>query len=537
MTGMAKYMNKHATACAMVASVMSFLAGAAAQAQSTTDAQPKAAPTFDLNELRVLHNSLLTPLVISNLLYPHLGKNKTLDDVEAARVALETEYHVQGYGTVYVSIPEQTVGADGVVRLDVTEAVLQRPHISGARYFSNSQIRAAVPEAREGAVPNLTQLQAQVSALNAVTSDRSITPVLRAGSEPGTVALDMKVTDTLPLHAAIEVNNQYTADTKPLRALASLRWDNAWGRQDSLSLNYQTAPQETSQVRVAAAAYLLRLPNDNKLSFTYIDSTSNVATVGDITVAGKGKTWGVSLLHGLETSARVVSSVQIGFTYKDSLQNVLLGPEQGLSTPLKYTVLQAGHNLMYQQDTRIWMWNNSLALGVSGLGDSREEFDNKCYGCKPGFLVWRSDASVTQKLPANWQASWSLSGQYTPDPTVSNEQWLIGGAHSVRGYLESEELGDIGLRSALEVRAPNVIPEKWLIQISPYVFQDWARARFQNPLPSQPAAITLASIGAGIDLVVGSHISGTLLYGRALKEAAHTRKGDGRYQFAVRGVW
>lgn len=496
-------------------------------------------PEFQLNELRVLGNSVLSEMTIGKVLTPYLGPGRRLQDVEAARVALESEYHAQGFGTVFVDIPEQTIGNDGVVRLKVTESRLQHTSITGTRYFSNRQIRAAIPAATENTVPNLPQLQAQINAVNTITSDRAVVPVLKAGAQPGTVDLALKVQDDLPLHAVVEINNQYTADTTHLRSSLALSYDNAFGRQDSLSLQYQTSPQDTKEVGVFAASYVVHLldgSNTDKLSLTFIDSTSEVATVGDISVAGKGKTYSAHLMHALQATSTVMSSFNIGIDFKDSTQAVKLSDTDPLNTPLSYTNLQAGYSWMLRTAPRTWTWNNTLAIGIPGLGSSRTEFADKCYGCKPNFSVLRSEAGLTQQLPWKLSAAMRLAGQYSVEPLISNEQQLLGGAHSVRGYLEAEELGDVGIRGSLEVRASGLTPVKWL-QVEPYLFYDAGRVSFQQPLPGQTRSIGLQSAGLGVDLTVWSHITGTLVFAEPLADASRTRRGDGRVEFMARGAW
>jgi hypothetical protein len=50
----------------------------------------KAEQRFDVQEYRVIGNTVLTGRDIEGLLYPLLGLNKTIKDVEAARTALTT---------------------------------------------------------------------------------------------------------------------------------------------------------------------------------------------------------------------------------------------------------------------------------------------------------------------------------------------------------------------------------------------------------------------------------------------------------------
>lgn len=512
------------------------------QADQSTDVsvnEQTDSPTFQLNELRVLGNTVLSEMKIGKVLGSFLGPDRTLHDIESARVALEAEYHASGFGTVFVDIPEQSIGDDGVVRLKVTESRLQRTTITGTRYFSNRQIRAAIPAATENTVPNLPQLQSEINAVNTITTDRAVVPVLKAGAQPGTVDLGLKVEDELPFHGVIEVNNQYTADTKPLRSSLGVSYDNAFGRQDSLSLQYQTSPQDTQQVGVFAASYtghVLEGSNVDKVSLTYIDSSSEVATIGDISVAGKGKTYSAKWMHVVQASSSVSSNFTIGLDYKDSSQAVKLSSTASLNTPLTYASIQAGYTWMLRAQQRTWSWDNSLAIGIPNLGSSRAEFADKCYGCKPNFSVLRSQASLIQELPHKFTAVAKLAGQYSVEPLISNEQKLIGGAHSVRGYLEAEELGDIGLNTSLELHADSRSLLTRL-QVEPYLFYDAGYVSFQQPLPGQQRSVGLQSTGLGVDLAALNWLTGTLAVAMPLADAGRSQRGDTRVEFMIRGTW
>src|SRR6185437_3855867 len=141
----------------------------AAEPPSSPGSSAPAAPEpkkdyFDINEFRVLGNTVLAPKVIEQAVYPHEGPHKTIDDVQAARAALEQAYHDAGYGTVFVDIPEQDVGP-GIVRLRATEGRLDRVRVTGARYVSGRRLLTELPVAKEGAVPQLPALQSQLTAL------------------------------------------------------------------------------------------------------------------------------------------------------------------------------------------------------------------------------------------------------------------------------------------------------------------------------------------------------------------------------------
>src|SRR5580704_12110810 len=205
---------------------------AVVRAIAAADAAPAAADQrFDVHEYRVLGNTVLTARQIEGMLYPLLGDGKTMTDVEAARTALENAYHALGYATVFVDIPPQQV-TDAVVRLKVTEGRIHARSISGARYFSEGKILEALPETNPGTVPRMPELQQELTVLNQQTADRSVVPVLKAGAEPGTMDLALNVDDHLPLHGSVDLNNQYTQDTRPLRTTVSLAYTDLFAALD-----------------------------------------------------------------------------------------------------------------------------------------------------------------------------------------------------------------------------------------------------------------------------------------------------------------
>ena len=501
----------------------------------------EAQPPFDLMELRVLGNTVLDARVIERVLTPHLGPGRTLRNVEDARAELETAYHDQGFGTVFIDIPEQTIGSDGVVRLRVTEARLRQSKVTGARYFANRQIREALPEAARDNVPNLPQLQKQLTALNGVTPDRSVVPVLKAGPVPGTVDLDLQVQDKLPLHLVVEANDQYTADTTRLRSSVALSYNNAFDRQDIATLQYQASPMDWQEVQVLAASYAMRLGSSStdrdRLTFTYINSSSQVATVGDITVAGKGKNYSARYSHPVANTQAFQANFNFGADYKDSAQDVLVTEGEGLSTPLSYASLQTGYSLVIRDEQRVWNASTSLAFGLSGFGSSRQEFADKCYRCKPNWSVIRLEAGVRQKLPWDLSLGLQAAGQYAVDPLISNEQKLIGGANSVRGYLEAETLGDIGVHGSIDLRAANLHPFGERFSLQPFVFLDAGVVRFQAPLPGQNRSSYLRSAGLGLDLDAWDFFTASLYVAHPLLAGNHTLKSQERFGFLLRTSW
>ncbi len=508
-----------------------------------TPAPPEAAqPKFDVLEYRVQGNTTLPTIDVEKTIYPFLGPGRSMKDVESARVALEALYHDRGFNTVFVDIPEQSVD-DGIVRLHVTQGRLRRVAVTGARYFSGRQIKALLPSARADSVPNLPDLQNELTALNTQTPDRTVVPVLRAGPEPGTVDLALKVDDHLPVHGSVEVNNQNTAGTSSLRANATVSYDNLFGRLDSLSLQYQTSPQDTKEVKVFAGGYTARL-NDagTHLALFYINSDSTVASIGTLGVIGKGQIASLKLTQPLVLTGTSSQSLSVGVDFKDFQQTILVDPTATYNTPIAYFNWSLGYSGNVRDDRNQFNLNGAINFGSRGLRNDTTDFGNKRYLAPANYAYVRADASYLRVLPGKFTALVQLGGQYSVEPLISNEEFTIGGASSVRGYFEAEGLGDMGVRSSFQLGSP---PLSWIAErfrLTSFLFFDAARVSTLDGLPNEFEHTSLRSWGAGLNFVAPGGLAAAFTWADPLVSAHavsehYTRRGDSRWLFSVHDSW
>jgi hemolysin activation/secretion protein len=538
------------TASTIVAALFTFSPGVMAWATDTAEAG-KVEQHFDVQEYRVLGNTVLTNRDIERVLYPLLGLNKTLKDVEGAKAALETLYHDHGYGTVFVDIPPQTVN-DGLVRLQVTEGRVEREQISGAHYFPERDVIAALPAAKPGGVLQLSKLQEELAAVNTATPDRSVVPILKAGSAPGTVDLSLQVNDHLPLHGSLEVNNQASLDTKSLRTIASLSYGDLFGRLDTLSLQYQFTPQEFDQVRVFAANYSWH-PFENGLqpSLQYVNSNSNVAAVGTLGVLGIGEITGLRLAYPFRSDSSSTQSVTFGLDYKHFRNVINEEATTAFDTPITYLNLSFAYGGLWQSDVLTTNFNVSANAGPRRVVNNQAAFAFDRALARDNYFYLRSDLSLDFKLPAGFRLRLRTAGQATAEPLITNEDFSIAGADGVRGYLESEVLGDKGIKETIQLTSPSWHAHDRVLG-DVYTFFDAGRTWVIDSLACEPtgSGINLRSWGGGFDFLPGQKLTGSLTWAKALDSATDlastasgscpasgeaTRAGESRVLFVVRG--
>lgn len=486
------------------------------------------AARFDLLELRVLGNTVLKNKQIEAVIYPFLGLNRSIKEVEAARTALEQAYHDAGYATVFVDIPEQQVEG-GLVRLQITEGRVDRVRLLGTRYFSNRWIRESIRELGAGNVPKLPVLQSELSTLNSFTPDLSVTPVLRAGRSPGTVDVNLRVTDTLPLHGSLEFNDRYTANTSKPRVAASLSYNNLWQLQHSIALQYQSSIEKPSEVRAIVGSYSLPVRSVDGLSLAFfgVDSKSDVLAVGTVGVLGTGRMWGVRGIYAPRTPGETtLHTTTLGVDYKNFLENIELAGGVSAKTPIHYVNWSMAHTIAIAQPGYQWQLDFTGNFGVRGVVNDPTEFFDKRFNGAANYFDIKLGTQYTRQLAASLQGYARFGLQYSPYALVSNEQLAIGGLDTVRGYTEAAELGDRGYNGTFELRSNFFAKSLHLPEslVHGFVFFDYGRVMVVDPLPKQLTAAELASYGFGLRLLPWHGFSADLEYARAARDSGTTKK-------------
>jgi len=468
---------------------------------------PPPNPAFDILEFRIQGNSVLSQREIERAVMPFLGPQRHFSDVEGARKALEDAYQKAGYQTVFVDIPEQRISG-GVIRLHVLEGKVGQVTVTGTRYYELGQIRSAVPELETGSVPQFSQMQRELTQLNKLP-DRQVAPILTPGKVPGTVDVNLSVKDQLPLHGDIEDDNYASPFTTADRANVSLHYDNLWQLQHSVALSYQIAPEKPSETNVLYGTYLWRFANsDDVLSLYGIRSNSDVAVVGSATILGNAKIagarWIDPLGSGISESLSYFHSFTFGIDRKDFAQTNISALTADLTVlpEITYYPLSANYAATFVHPRSTEQFSFGLLTAPRGLfGNTDAKFQSRRVLGEASFMVWKWDTSLDQMLTQHWSLYAHLAGQWTPDPLIPNEQFITGGAGSVRGYRESEISGDRGANATLEMRwYTHARASSATAGESVYlcVFADGAQVYLVEPAGPQISEISIASMGLGL---------------------------------------
>lgn len=502
---------------------------------STAAADTASELRFDVMEFEVAGNSVLDAAAIQRALTPFTGFGKGVPDVEAARGALEKAYRDDGYATVVVEVPAQDVRS-GIVKLAVVEGRVDQVRVRGARYVLPSEVKKALPGLSEGVVPNVPVLQRQLGDANS-RATRTITPEFRAGQAPGTVDVDLVVTDKRPWGASLELNDQYNRSTDRWRVNASVHYDNLWQRGHSANVFFQTAPENPDQIQVWSGSYYAPLGYGRTSLLGYVvQSNTDVATIGGLAVIGDGLTVGARVIHTLDGSPKgTVQSLMLGVDYKDYMDQIgVVDPATGevltFKTPITYLPFTGQYRLLGGSQKSNYEITLGATFGLDGVVGDQDEFGGvpddpltpgdqsrpgKRADSEASFFFLSGSASYARRFGDGWEAKGTLDWQAAAVPLISNEQFVLGGANSIRGFREAEVLGDSGFRLALDVG--HKVPMAWAgdgidkaVDWRVSAFAEGGGAFLNRPLRGETSEFWLASLGLSTTFEVRELIYGQL---------------------------
>ena len=505
-------------------------------------AEESAEAGFEIKAFEVTGNTLFTDDQIRSAVILFTGPGRAAADVEKARDSLEKKYHDAGYPAVIVNIPEQAL-QDGIVKLQVIESRIGKVKVTGNRYYTMDKMLRDLSSLRPGTILYLPQVQQEIARLNR-SQDFKVDPVMSPGREVGTVDVELKVEDHLPLHGSLELNNRSSPNTVPLRLNAAFHYDNLWQREHSFSFEYQTSPQDTEEVQAISASYALPAPwqKDDQWALYDIWSNGNTAFGEGFSMIGKGNIFGTRYVMLLPEYKLYTHTVTLGLDYKHMYQNQGFGKNvPGAEYPVDYVPLSFSYGASLPDSwdglTQFSIGANMSLRGAASRGD---QFGTRRYQANADYLYMTANVQRTQKLLKGMNLYVKVDGQVSDQPLIDAEQYSAGGMESVRGYKESTSLGDDALHGMLELTFPDPLEGMGAtrrLQMTPLVFTDAASLSVIDPLPGQQRRARLWGAGAGVRGSVWKNVEYELDWAVALQAVDGTQKYDQRYHWKIKTVF
>ena len=401
-------------------------------------------------------------------------------------------------------------------------AALRLAYLPAAALLAMSTCGFATAAAEDPATPAQTPAAA------------AATPAAAEAPPPANADEAPKAPAASEFHGSVELDNQYSPDTDPLRATLALSYSNLFSTQDETSALYQVSPQDPHQVGVFVASYAAHpLPDGLQPSIYFVDSNTNVPTSDTVGVLGKGQILGVRLSHALGAGDGATKSLTLGFDYKHFRNTTGLDDGFASSTPVSYLNLSLAYAGRWTGAARDAAVSVSANYGPHGGANAANAYADDDFHERANYFYLRADGEFVASLPKGLRLYLRLAGQYSAQSLIVDEDYPVAGIDGVRGYLEAEVLGDRALKSTVQLQSPPW--QRGARQIADgFVYFDAAVAQMVDPPPGEPMSTHPRSYGLGVNIVPWKSVTGSLVWARPLVDSDFTRAGESRLLFLLR---
>jgi hemolysin activation/secretion protein len=433
--------------------VMSAFSAVPALAQSSDADSPK----FDIREIKVDGNTLLKQADLNRTFAPFIGSKRDFGDVQKALEALEKAYTKAGYGAISVSLPEQELN-QGIVVLKVTESKIAKIVYEGNRLYDEANIRNSLPSLKEGAVPNVKKMGDNLRLANESPTKQTAV-ILRNTETEGEVEAVVRVAEQPPTKYSLSVDNTGTDATGQFRVGLGLQSANVFNRDQVLTAQVLGSPTKFDKVLIAGFGYhipLYKTGDSIDVSGGYSNVSSGVVQ-NLFNVAGKGTIAGLRYNFQLPRIGEMEEKLSLGYDFRAFNNNITT---LGSSEQLVPNITVHPVSLTYSGLTRFATAESTFFASVfenlpGGAHGGTSDFDASRVGSRPRYVLYRYGANVNKAFTSDWQMRIGVNGQQTSNALISGEQFGLGGADNVRGFLEREVASDRGYRATAELYTPD----------------------------------------------------------------------------------
>lgn len=389
------------------------------------------------------------------------------DQLQGVADAITKRYREAGFIVAKAYVPEQTVGKDDVVGIDVLEGRIGKIKVQGTKHYKPWVIAASAEKLKGKPL-----LNGDVD--TALLYDRdlpgvAVTSTFQPGTETGTTDLIMVAHEQRPLVFTTGLNNYGTEVTGRYRADAGVEWNNPLGIGDKLAANidYAFDPHQNTYGSLSYEVPMVKLPG---FGFAVGADRSqlqlNSGQFAALDVNGPTSRYFAGARWKFVNTRDLAMSGSLQYIDEHSHLSSLGFP---LSDE-RFKVAQLGFALNHtDRGAHGGLDTLTVSLRTSLEGEAnRPDLVSPNHARK--FSLLRVGYTRIQFLSPNQQLFFKFAGQYTNDALVPMEQFVIGGPDSVRAYPIADALSDRGYYTALEyhVNAPGFANKP-----SPFRGQPW----------------------------------------------------------------
>ncbi len=436
----------------------------------------------------------------------YINRELSYQDLKDACQIVTTLYRKQGYFLANAYLKPQEI-RDNIVIISVIEGRLGEVKIQVPEHYKEKFIRKHFRPAYKGII-NYKKLLKSLLILNEY-QDLKVKATLEKGIAPYTVDIAIEVEDKLPLHVSTDYNNFGSRYVSKNRVGVSIEYGNLiFGGDEILIRGVAGTPERT--LKFAKAAYSLPVNGyGTKAEFSYTGVDFDVQReYRQLEAGGQSNIYGFSLSHPVTRTQLTNLDFNVGFDYKQA-KNYLLGQITSDDELRVFKASLSGDHIDNFNGRNYFSLLGSIGVEDIFGGSEHDDPNASRVGSGGDFIKGDFELGRYQKFIWDTYLLMRNTFQAASDVLPISEELSIGGADTVRGYPQSEYLGDYGYNGSLELRleppfiSNNRVPFthksfKELVQLLGFV--DYGNVFRKNALSGEQKHDEIAGAGAGVRL-------------------------------------
>ena len=450
----------------------------------------------------IRESSVLTTSVVQQILESAFSEPFQLTESNLKQLADEiTNWYIQQNYITSIASPQLAIKDNEeeiIGEIQVIEGRLVELQIEGR---NRVQLPYLCDRIKLGiSIPfNYSQLEDQLRLLRINPLFESVDATLKASEteQLGESILVVKIQEANPFRANVGVDNYSPPSVGAVRWGVGVGYDNVSGWGDSINANYYrsfTGGSDTLDVsyrlplnRMDGSLFLRVTPEWRNITQSPFDA---------LDISGNKQRYEISYRQPIIRNIRQEFALSVGFTYEDDQTFLFdrpfaftIGPDRdGYS---RTRTFQIGQDYLSRDQRGSWALRSQFNIGTGLFNATKND------GSIPDgiFFAWLFQAQRVQILGENNFLIIQGDLQLTPDPLLPNQQFIIGGGQSVRGYRQNARSGDNGFRFSIEDRiiVARAEENRPVFQIAPFLEMGdvWNVSENPNQLPDQRFLIGL----------------------------------------------
>ena len=391
-----------------------------------------------VEKIEVSPSQILTEKEIKNIIDDYTQTNLTIEQLQEIVTKINTLYLKKGFVTARAYLPEQEVENE-TIKIMLLEGKVGTVNIKGNKWTRTSYIKKRIRQ-EEGQLFNIQTLENNIVNFNRYNEGVALTGSLEAGKEKlGTTDITLNAQEKSPFHITALMDNTGRQTTGEYRGGLMLQDDSLFGIRDKLTLG---AFANKNLVTPFVDYNVPVNKNDDRVGFSFSSSYSKISNgpYQLFNIESRSQNYSLYYTHPFIRKPWTELSSTVSLNYKHSttsFDDVEIFKNEIASA-------QAGLNWRYDTAKGIWYLNQNVSYAFPLFDEDSN------YLKLDGGLLRLHDFGhgFVGTLKANYQVIPNR------DVVPYADQFLAGGAMTVRGYSEGILIGKNGYLVSMEMLFP-----------------------------------------------------------------------------------